>query len=1130
MALLKFNQIAIDASANNMLKDSTTTSGELIVDITTFDAQMIPFDDANGAPINYFTTDTVEDAIKELATQIGGTSSTVAAFTEDNVLADNDPIYSALDKLDMKWGDLASVNNGEGGALVGVEDAGGFFTGTNVESVLQEIGTSIMNGISITDGTTTEAVALGDTITYSNGLNVSATDTVKLGGTLIDATTTLTGSAGTEALVITNLASTAITSNLVNINAATTDVTVSATERVVLQDTLQFGTDAQTASYTVAVGDNLYQNIDATGAAVTATLPAAPETGDTFTFTKVDASANGVTISGNGNNVGSAATYAIANQFESVTIQFDGTQWVAISSGGSTMGFSITDGTTTEAISAGDTVTFQHGLSVLATDTVRLGGTLLANTDVTFTGDGTQTVDFGGTGTLQDFTVKAGDTITLDGMLTEPGDVVTTTPGAALGAGSKMNQFVDSTAGAVTVQLPATPANGDTFVFTKTDASGNAVTVDGNGSTIEGAANATLTNQYDAIELVYTGTEWVAKSERDVQAGQFSITDGTTTETVNMGDTIDFDNGFTVVATDIVRLGGTLTEAATTFTGMAGTETLTFTNLGSITESAGSITETATTGDITSTSTAGRVITGGTVQYGSDAITPGSTVGLGATGDYFQNVDTSGGAGNITLPAAPAAGDTVVLTKTTADANVATIVPTAGTIDGGASLALTDQGDSVTLYYDGTQWISTAQKGLSATSITINDGNTAANGGPAQATDTFDFATDTLTFGNGFTLDATTAANPIVTLGGELDAAVTALVGVAGTEVLAINNIDAMIVNGVAGTTAGDAPLHVFNEEAVSPGFTQAKSTLKLEAEIPVMGVESTLDGSFATFGTGGGGQAGISFQNAGQFSINEVGPGTTSVDNFLADTANNSAFFNITGTTAANLPNGAIRLSNGNPRTGAIVGQVANVMVEGSVTFPTFNVTDTAITAMDDGAGNYVGDMAFRFNTTAGNTASVTLPQVSSSNSGQLLTFYGDSVNDVGSATIIPNAADHIGGNAIGAAVTVNTGEGYILQSDGVNSWTIVGSHAGSVVTNSYEETFTAAGGTPETFNLAKGSAAVGPNHNSGFVIDVFRNGQRMIYNATPTTNEYNVVNATTVEVGPTIAGDIIDIRYTGV
>lgn len=42
MALLKFNQIAIDASANNMLKDSTTTSGELIVDITTFDAQMIP--------------------------------------------------------------------------------------------------------------------------------------------------------------------------------------------------------------------------------------------------------------------------------------------------------------------------------------------------------------------------------------------------------------------------------------------------------------------------------------------------------------------------------------------------------------------------------------------------------------------------------------------------------------------------------------------------------------------------------------------------------------------------------------------------------------------------------------------------------------------------------------------------------------------------------------------------------------------------------------------------------------------------------------------------------------------------------------------------------------------------------
>lgn len=90
--------------------------------------------------LGYYTGLQAEAALQEIATQLGGTNSTTYNFTENNVLADNDTVYPALNKLDLKWGDLASAVNGEGASLVGVEDAGGFFAGTDVEAVLQEIG------------------------------------------------------------------------------------------------------------------------------------------------------------------------------------------------------------------------------------------------------------------------------------------------------------------------------------------------------------------------------------------------------------------------------------------------------------------------------------------------------------------------------------------------------------------------------------------------------------------------------------------------------------------------------------------------------------------------------------------------------------------------------------------------------------------------------------------------------------------------------------------------------------------------------------------------------------------------------------------------------------------------------
>jgi len=89
----------------------------------------------------YWTATDVEAALQELfASALGGTDSTTRPYTEDNVLTDDQTFYASLDALDLKWGDLASVANGEGTALVGAEDAGGYFATATAEGQLQEVG------------------------------------------------------------------------------------------------------------------------------------------------------------------------------------------------------------------------------------------------------------------------------------------------------------------------------------------------------------------------------------------------------------------------------------------------------------------------------------------------------------------------------------------------------------------------------------------------------------------------------------------------------------------------------------------------------------------------------------------------------------------------------------------------------------------------------------------------------------------------------------------------------------------------------------------------------------------------------------------------------------------------------
>lgn len=67
----------------------------------------------------------------------------------------------------------------------------------------------------------------------------------------------------------------------------------------------------------------------------------------------------------------------------------------------------------------------------------------------------------------------------------------------------------DATSGAITVTLPASPTDGTVLRAKKIDASGNAVTIDGDaGDTIDGATTKALSSQYDTATIAFDGTEW----------------------------------------------------------------------------------------------------------------------------------------------------------------------------------------------------------------------------------------------------------------------------------------------------------------------------------------------------------------------------------------------------------------------------------------------------------------------------------------------------------------------------------------------------------------------------------------------------------------------------------------------
>jgi hypothetical protein len=86
---------------------------------------------------------------------------------------------------------------------------------------------------------------------------------------------------------------------------------------------------------------------------------------------------------------------------------------------------------------------------------------------------------------------------------------VSTTPHNVTTTAGTLILLCDATAAGITVNLPTITGNTAVYRIKKTDASANTVTIDPAGAeTVEGAATATLTTQYESIDLACSASGW----------------------------------------------------------------------------------------------------------------------------------------------------------------------------------------------------------------------------------------------------------------------------------------------------------------------------------------------------------------------------------------------------------------------------------------------------------------------------------------------------------------------------------------------------------------------------------------------------------------------------------------------
>lgn len=269
--------------------------------------------------------------------------------------------------------------------------------------------------------------------------------------------------------------------------------------------------------------------------------------------------------------------------------------------------------------------------------------------------------------------------------------------------------------GAITLTLPSSGVNGvPLFAFKKTDSSGNAVTVGGGGSTIDGASTFVLHNQYDAVILQFDGTQWATLAKPAPTGG------GSTT--LNLNVTL-VSATYSVLTTDFF-IEGNATGGAFTITLPASPTPNQLFAIGKVDFSANAITVAGGGGhNVGGLSTWTLRLQNNAILVQWDGsqwsilslfeatFRPAYTlVGSSATyfvlpSDFLIDVDVSGGTSDIALPTSFAGNLTIAVKKSDISNNTVILNGNGNTIDGSSTLLLSSQYDMIICQWDGAEWV-----------------------------------------------------------------------------------------------------------------------------------------------------------------------------------------------------------------------------------------------------------------------------------------------------------------------------------------------------------------------------------------------------------------------------------------
>jgi hypothetical protein len=212
---------------------------------------------------------------------------------------------------------------------------------------------------------------------------------------------------------------------------------------------------------------------------------------------------------------------------QTVTVEISGGTGVAVPNGSTTVVYA--DGTdVVTALNYAPALTLGAALPVASGGT---GATTLTANNVVI-GNGTSAVQFVAPGTSGNLLTSNGTTWT--SAVPAPGGIEYEVKTANYTAADKEGILADTSGGAFTVTLPATPATGAQVIVADPtgDWDTNNLTIDRNGKTISGVAQDLVCDISGAsVQLVYDGTTWAVYAQVGGNGGTVVTLTGTQTLT-----------------------------------------------------------------------------------------------------------------------------------------------------------------------------------------------------------------------------------------------------------------------------------------------------------------------------------------------------------------------------------------------------------------------------------------------------------------------------------------------------------------------------------------------------------------------------------------------------------------------